>query len=188
MNINNKDGIYRVIAGDPKEENENKIFLKENMAFEEADKIFNSLLEKKSFPVILLDGGDITIRRFRAPDTDERDQWYTVLKEGLYQRTNPDHKPYYVVMAWEDANQNISDSEIKKMTYKLSESEDFGDAFASYVLYAEHFNDYGSHFDGVKIIDSKSNRLIDSMEITHNNTEKSREPKRKKKEDPGYER
>jgi hypothetical protein len=75
-----------------------------------------------------------------------------------------------------------------KMTRKPLENEDFGDALASYEQYVERFNDCGSHFDGVKLIDSVSNRLIVSAEIIYNDQKKTKEPKRKKKEDQGYER
>lgn len=188
MEIDKKEGIYRVMAGNPKDAEKEEIFLKENMAFEEADTIFNSLLEKQRYPVILLDAGDITIRGFRAPDTDEHNQWYTILKENVYKKNNPDYKPHYVVMAWENHTQDTSDTGVVKTTHKLLENDDFNDAFTSYTLYVERFNDYGSQFDGVKLIDSMSNRLIDSAAIIHNNQTESKEPKRKKKEDPGYER
>jgi hypothetical protein len=188
MKINNEEGIYRIIAGDPKEEDEDKIFLRENIAFEEADRIFDFLLEKRQYPVILLDEGDITIRGFKEPGNVEQDYRYTELKEDLQRRTNPGYKPHYVVIAWKDYAQNSNISGAQQTTQKLSESEDLQEAFKSYLLYVKRFKDYGSHFDGVKIIDSKLNRLIDSAVINHNNHKESKELKRKKKEDPGYER
>jgi hypothetical protein len=188
MKTNNKGGIYQVVAGDPKEEDDKKIFIKDNITFEEADLTFNSLLEKQQYPVILLDEGNTTIRGFKAPGIVEQDYRYTKLKEGLYRAKNPDYQPHYVVMAWEDYEQNSDKSGVQRTVRKLKESDDFGDAYTSYLLYAEHFNDYGSHFDGVIIIDSKSNRLIDTAAILHTNQEETKEPKRKKKEDPGYER
>jgi hypothetical protein len=89
MKTNNKDGIYRVIAGNPKEEDKNEIFLRENIAFEEADRIFDFLLEKRQYPVIMLDEGDITIRGYKEPGNVEQDYRYTKLKEDLQKRTNP---------------------------------------------------------------------------------------------------
>jgi hypothetical protein len=107
MPIIDGDPIYTVTAGDPKEDDKNKIFLSKDKTFKEADALFTSLLWKDEYPVLLLDEGNITIRGFKAPDRDEWDERYTILKEDLYRKSNPDKKPLYVILAY---NNNYPDT------------------------------------------------------------------------------
>jgi hypothetical protein len=137
MQTTDKGDIYRVVAGDPKEEDENKIFLRQHITFGEADAIFTSLMGKKEYPVILLDEGDITIRGFKAPDKEERDQKYMFLKEDMYRKSNPDKKPLYVILAYKDFDPDKRNIDTKRKAYKLLESDDFSFAFSSYISFLD---------------------------------------------------
>jgi hypothetical protein len=180
--------IYRVIAGDPKEDYKNKTFLSRDNTFEEADKIFTSLLGKKEYPVILLDEGNITIRGFKAPDQDEWDQRYTVLKEDLYRKSNPDKKPLYVILAYKDFDLDKRSIDTKRKAYKLLESDDFSLAFSSYISFLDdRFSQRKTPYNCVQLIDKESRRIIEGNVFVPKKPEVSQKPKRKR-EDPGYER
>jgi hypothetical protein len=179
--------IYRVIAGDPKEDDKNKIFLSRDKTFEEADKIFTSLLVKREYPVILLDEGDITIRGFKAPDKDEWDQKYTILKEELYGKSNPDKKPLYAILAYKNNYPNTWYSGTVKSAYLLLESDNFSTAFSSYNEYLDRFSGKKTPYAGMELIDRNSRRTIERHEFEPEKPEAAAKPKRKR-EDPGYER
>jgi hypothetical protein len=188
MRTNDTGGIYTVIAGDPKEEDENKIFISQGNTFEEADNLFTSLLAKREYPVIMLDEGDITIRGFKAPDRDEWDQKYTLLKEDLYRKSNPDKKPLYAICVYKNDNQDSPNTNIPRTVHKLLESDDFDTAFSSYIDFVDRFIGKNIPYDGIRLIDTNSLRLLDTTKIVRQNPEETIKPTRKKPEEPGYDR
>jgi hypothetical protein len=180
--------IYRVTAGDPKEEDENKIFLSQGNTFEEADNLFTSLLAKREYPVIMLDEGDITIRGFRAPDRDEWDQKYTLLKEDLYRKSNPDKKPLYAIFAYKNFDPDFRNASTKEKAYKLLESDDFRVAFSSYISFLDdRFSVGRTPYNCIQLIDKNSRRIIEGNVFVPKKPETAVKPK-KKPENPGYER
>jgi hypothetical protein len=188
MPIIDKYHIYTVTAGDPKEDDENKLFLRQHITFEEADAIFTSLLGKKEYPVILLDEGDITIRGFKATDKDEWDQKYMFLKEDLYRKSNPDKKPLYVIRAYKNIDQDKGNAGTQRKAYKLLESDNFGSAYSKYLaFYDDWFSQGRTPYNCVQIIDKESRRTIDSKVFEPEKTAEAVKHK-KKREDPSYER
>jgi hypothetical protein len=163
----------------------NKIFIREDTTFEEADNLFTSLLEKREYPVILLNEGDITIRGFKAPDKDEWDQKYTLLKEDLYRESNPDKKPLYVILAYKNFDPDIRNGGTKKKAYKLLESGDFRLAFSSYISFLDdRFSVGKTPYNCIQLIDKNSSRIIEGNVFVPKKPETSIKPK--KPEDPGY--
>jgi hypothetical protein len=188
MQTTDKYRIYRVIAGDPKEEDKDKIFLSQEKTFEEADSIFTSLLAKREYPVIMLDEGDITIRGFIAPDKDEWDQKYTLLKEDLYRESNPDKKPLYAILAYKDCDSDFRNAGTKRKAYKLLESDDFRLAFSSYIsFFDDRFAVGRTPYNRIQLIDKNSRRIIEGNVFVPKKPEATVKPK-KKPEDPGYDR
>jgi hypothetical protein len=133
MKILEPGHIYTVVAGDPAEKDEDKIFINEDTTFEEADNLFTSLLEKRQYPVILLDEGNRTIRAFKAPDKDEWNERYTILKEDMYRKSNPDKEPLYIILAYENNYPDTWYSGYMKKAFKLLESDNFRTAFDIYM-------------------------------------------------------
>jgi hypothetical protein len=188
MRIIDADHVYTVTAGDPNEDDENKIFLRQHITFDEADNIFTSLLGKKEYPVILLDEGDITIRGFKAPDKDEWDQRYTVLKEDLYRKSNPDKKPLYVILAYKDFDPDKRSIDTKRKAYKLLESDDFSLAYSSYItFFDDRFSAGKTPYNCLQLVDKNSRRIIEGNVFVPKKPEPAVKHK-KKHEDPGYER
>jgi hypothetical protein len=188
MRIIDADHVYTVTAGDPNEENENKIFLRQHITFEEADTIFTSLLEKKEYPVILLDEGDITIRGFIAPDKEERDDKYTFLKENLYRKSNPDKKPLYAILAYKDFDPDKQNAGTKRKTYKLLESNDFSTAISKYIIFRDDWFSIGrTPYNRIQLIDKNSRRIIEGNVFVPKKLDAAVKQNRKP-EDPGYER
>ena len=187
MKTTDKEHIYRVIAGNPKEEDENILFLSQNKTFEEADTLFTSLLGKKEYPVILLEEGDITIRGFIAPDKEEWDERYTLLKEDLYRKSNPDRKPLYAILGFKNYNPDLRHTYAGNKACKLFESEDFNAAFSSYVSYLDKFTGRKTPYNCVQLVDRNSRRIIEGNVFMPKKPEMSIKPE-KKHEEPGYER
>ena len=187
MKIIDDDHVYSVTAGYPNEEDENKVFLSQDKTFDEADAIFTSLLGKKEYPVILLDEGDITIRGFIAPDKDEWDQRYTLLKEDLYKRTHPDKKPLYVMLAFKNYDPDLRHTYTGNKAYKLLESEDFNTAFSSYASYLDQFKDRKTPYNCVQLVDRNSRRIIEGNVFVPKRPETAIKSG-KKHEEPGYDR
>jgi hypothetical protein len=44
----------------------------------------------------------------------EWDQKYTILKEALYRKNNPDKKPFYVILAFKDFDSDMRNADTKK--------------------------------------------------------------------------
>jgi hypothetical protein len=180
-----RDHIYRITAGDPAEEDAEKIFLSQDKTFEEADTLFTSLLGKKEYPVIMLDEGDITIRGFSAPDKDEWNERYTILKEDMYRKSNPDKEPLYIILAYENNYPDTWYSGYMKKAYNLLESDNFSTAFGTYMEYIYRYSDGKTPYTGMELIDRNSRRTIERHVLAQKKPEKSIKPN-KKPEEPEY--
>jgi hypothetical protein len=145
-------------------------------------------LGKKEYPVIMLDEGDITIRGFRAPDKDEWDQKYTMLKEDLYRKSNPDKNPLYAILAYKNFDPDSQIAGMKKKVYKLLESDNFRLAFSSYISFLDdRFSVGRTPYNCIQLIDKNSRRIIEGNVFVPKKPETAVKPK-KKLEDPGYDR